>query len=126
MEKELVINVSGGETRTALLENGQLAEIGIERAKKSGGVGTIYKGRVKKVLPGMQSAFVDIGLVKDSFLSISDVDERLKNFDFFDEEYLKKPPVGDGRRKRRGSDSRKIDEILSVGQELLVQIVHQN
>ena len=70
MDKELVISVTGGETRSALLEDKQLVELSVERTKSTGMVGTIYKGKVKKVLPGMQSAFVDIGLAKDSFLYV--------------------------------------------------------
>ncbi len=125
MDKELVISVTGGETRSALLEDRQLAELSVERSKKTGMVGTIYKGRVKKVLPGMQSAFVDIGLAKDAFLYVSDVDDRLKNFDILDDEYLNQPSKGSAKRGKRVRARRKIDQLLDVGQEVLVQILRE-
>ena len=67
MGKEIVINVNPFETRVALLENGSLSEIFIERTKEKGFTGNIYRGRVTKVLPGMQVAFVDIGLKRQGF-----------------------------------------------------------
>ncbi len=73
MANELIINVTHQETRVALLEDRVLAELYIERAKDRGIVGNIYKGKVVKVLPGMQAAFVDVGLEKASFLYVSDV-----------------------------------------------------
>jgi Rne/Rng family ribonuclease len=69
----LVINASGRETRVALVEGGHIAEFYLERKKDKGVVGNIYKGRVVRVLPGMQAAFVDIGLEKAAFLYVSDV-----------------------------------------------------
>ncbi len=69
----LVINVSGVETRVALVENGTISEYYLERKKDKGIVGNIYKGRVVRVLPGMQAAFVDIGLDKAAFLYVNDV-----------------------------------------------------
>jgi ribonuclease G len=69
----LVINAAGRETRVALVENGHIAEFYLERKKDKGIVGNIYKGRVVRVLPGMQAAFVDIGLDKAAFLYVSDV-----------------------------------------------------
>ncbi len=78
MSKEMIISVNGREKKVAILENGQVTEFYIERDEdNSGVVGNIYKGRVQRVLPGMQSAFVDIGLERDAFLYVSD---------FFDEE----------------------------------------
>ncbi|NNF01001.1 MAG: Rne/Rng family ribonuclease [Pyrinomonadaceae bacterium] len=78
MSKEMIISVNGREKKIAILENGQATEFYIERGEdNSGVVGNIYKGRVQRVLPGMQSAFVDIGLERDAFLYVSD---------FFDEE----------------------------------------
>ena len=62
MSEEILINVTPRETRVALVENGLLQEIFIERARRRGLVGNIYLGRVCRVLPGMQAAFVDIGL----------------------------------------------------------------
>jgi len=73
MSSILVINASGSESRVALIENGQISEFYLERNKDKGIVGNIYKGRVVRVLPGMQAAFVDIGLDKAAFLYVSDV-----------------------------------------------------
>ena len=70
---ELLMNVTPNETRVALVETGVLKEVHIERQAKRGIVGNIYKGRVTRVLPGMQSAFVDIGLEKAAFLHASDI-----------------------------------------------------
>src|ERR1700721_3081244 len=72
MSKELVISATQHETRVAIMEDGQLCEIYIEREKEFALVGSLYKGRVTRVLPGMQSAFVDIGLDSDAFLYVSD------------------------------------------------------
>src|SRR6185295_2025268 len=78
MSKELIISVNGREKKIALLDNGRVTEFYIERGEENAGVvGNIYKGRVMRVLPGMQSAFVEIGLERDAFLYVSD---------FFDEE----------------------------------------
>src|SRR6266851_3439630 len=69
----LVINAAGRETRVALVENGHIAEFYLERKKDKGIVGNIYKGKVVRVLPGMQAAFVDIGEEKAAFLYVNDV-----------------------------------------------------
>src|SRR5713226_133250 len=81
MSKELVISAVSHERRVAILEEGQLVEIYIERDKEFALVGSIYKGKVTRVLPGMQSAFVDIGLDGDAFLYVSDVFENLEDYD---------------------------------------------
>src|ERR1700749_4615283 len=73
MANELIINASLPETRIALMEDGEIQELLIERASGKGIVGNIYKGRVTRVLPGMQAAFVDIGLDKAAFLYVDDV-----------------------------------------------------
>src|SRR5512136_312806 len=73
MANELIINVTHQEARVALLEEKVLSELYIERTKDRGIIGNIYKGKVVKVLPGMQAAFVDIGLEKAAFLYVSDV-----------------------------------------------------
>jgi ribonuclease G len=73
MSAELIINSNPFETRVALVENGQVAELYVERSSDRGIAGNIYKGRVVKVLPGMQAAFVDIGLEKAAFLYVSDI-----------------------------------------------------
>ncbi len=73
MIKEMIISSTPHETRVAILEDDQVVEVFIERESSRGVVGNIYKGRVSKVLPGMQSAFVDLGLERDAFLYVSDV-----------------------------------------------------
>ena len=73
MNKEMVVSSTTHETRVAILEDDQVVEIFIEREQSRGVVGNIYKGRVSKVLPGMQSAFVDLGLERDAFLYVTDV-----------------------------------------------------
>jgi len=81
MTKEMIISSSAHETRVAILEDDQIAEIFIEREHQRGVVGNLYKGRVSKVLPGMQSAFVDLGLERDGFLYVSDVVATAEEFD---------------------------------------------
>ena len=73
MAKELIINASLPEVRIALLEEGRIQELLIERQSEKGIVGNIYKGRVTRVLPGMQAAFVDVGLEKAAFLYVDDI-----------------------------------------------------
>jgi Rne/Rng family ribonuclease len=79
MNKEMIIASNGHETRVAILEDDQLAELFVEREQHRGVVGNVYKGRVSKVLPGMQSSFVDIGLERDGFLYVSDVIANLES-----------------------------------------------
>jgi len=81
MTKEMIISSSAHETRVAILEEDQVAEIFIERERQRGVVGNLYKGRVSKVLPGMQSAFVDLGLERDGFLYVTDVIATFEEFD---------------------------------------------
>ncbi len=81
MSKEMVISANPHETRVAILEEGQLCEYYVEREKEFALVGSIYKGRVTRVLPGMQSAFVEIGLDSDAFLYVSDFLEDIGEFD---------------------------------------------
>jgi ribonuclease G len=95
MPKEMIVSVNGREKKIAIIENGRVTEFYIERGEASQGiVGNIYKGRVMRVLPGMQSAFVDIGLERDAFLYVSD---------FFDEEEEFERIVVD-KKKTEGAD----------------------
>ena len=101
MSKELVISASSHERRVAILEEGQLVEIYIEREKEFALVGSIYKGKVTRVLPGMQSAFVDIGLDGDAFLYVSDVFENLEDYEHSQpheqpDQHLPAPAVAQG------------------------------
>src|SRR4029077_18226875 len=81
MLKELIIATTSQETKIAILEDEVLVEYYIERHRSQGIVGNIYKGKVTKVLPGMQSAFVDIGLDRDAFLYVSDFFEDTEEYD---------------------------------------------
>ena len=99
MQKEMIISANGHETMVAILEEDLVTEIFVERERHRGVVGNIYKGRVSKVLPGMQCAFIDIGLERDGFLYVSDVVDTIEEFDRLDS--------GDddergGRRQRQG------------------------
>lgn len=104
MTEELLINVTPQETRVATVENGMLTEIWIERVQKIGLVGTIIQGTVKRVLPGMEAAFVDVGLEKAAFLHVSDVQSA---------------PVLDDNGERR---EQPIARLLHEGQKLAVQV----
>jgi ribonuclease G len=89
MTKEMIISSNAHETRVAILEEDQVAEIFIERERSRGVVGNLYKGRVSKVLPGMQSAFIDLGLERDGFLYVTDViapSDELDRFETDEEE----------------------------------------
>jgi ribonuclease G len=89
MTKEMIISSTGHETRVAILEDDLVAEIFVERERHRGVVGNVYKGRVSKVLPGMQSSFIDIGLERDGFLYVADV------LDTVEEGELEDEPAGD-------------------------------
>src|SRR3712207_8169559 len=103
MTKEMIISSSAHETRVAILEDDQVAEIFIERERQRGVVGNLYKGRVSKVLPGMQSAFVDLGLERDGFLYVSDVVATFEEFDRLetDDEEHASANGGNGEGKAR-------------------------
>src|SRR5579885_2171422 len=81
MSKELIVSSTAHETKVAILEDDELVEIYFEREKQFGLAGSIYKGRVTRVLPGMQSAFVNIGLDRDAFLYVSDFFEDNEEYD---------------------------------------------
>ena len=124
MSAELLVNVTPRETRVALIENGALQEIFIERANRRGLVGNIYKGRVVRVLPGMQAAFVDIGLDRAAFLHASDIADA-------DAQQVRDAPApGNGgpapARTEPGSIFRNgasITDLVRDGQEVLVQVI---
>lgn len=99
MAKKIIVNVLPEETRMALLENGQLMEVSVERTDSGHIVGNIYKGKIKNILPGMQAAFVDIGREKNAFLYIGDAFPHLP---------------------ARGSREH---EKLTVGQDIIIQVV---
>ena len=141
MLKELLVSASDRETRIAVLEEGAVAEVQVERRKQRGTVGNIYKGRVTRVLPGMQSAFVDVGLEKDAFLYVADVGEEVDDFDAFGSggaaeaisavaatNGAEPPPAAPAGTSAVPDESLpkavlpSIDELLREGQELVVQV----
>ena len=126
MPSELVINVTSQETRIALIENGVLAELFIERQSEKGIGGNIYKGKVVRVLPGMQAAFIDIGLDRSAFLYVADVYE---DYDGLELMMRSARENGDIAVEMDRSDilapsrySSQIEDMLHEGQELLVQV----
>jgi ribonuclease G len=144
MTKEMIISSSAHETRVAILEDDHVAEIFIERERQRGVVGNLYKGRVSKVLPGMQSAFVDLGLERDGFLYVTDAIPSSEEFERFetddDETTSSGSPSSDGgasvrqalpaarrsgppgRRDREKGPEPKIEDLLKEGQEIIVQV----
>ncbi|MGD8571766.1 MAG: S1 RNA-binding domain-containing protein, partial [Gammaproteobacteria bacterium] len=108
MSEEILINVTPRETRVAMVENGVLTEVFIERASRLGLVGNIYKGKVSRVLPGMQAAFIDIGLERTAFLHASDIVTSNNSNE------------GDSGNGKHVED---ISRLLYQGQTLLVQVV---
>ncbi|MFO0751773.1 MAG: Rne/Rng family ribonuclease [Thermodesulfovibrionales bacterium] len=121
MTGELVINVTREESRVALLEGGQLVELYIERKRDASLVGNIYKGKVLKILPGMQSSFIDIGLEKAAFLYVADIMTDMGDYytAFLDSEVVDQEPYS---RAEYMEKSFSIEELIQEGQELLVQV----
>ncbi len=112
MTEEILVNVTPRETRVAVVENGMLQELHIERGWSRGVVGNIHKGRVQRVMPGMQAAFVDIGLERAAFLHAADI--------------VRPTPVGNGEGEEAAlppAPTRPIAELLREGQEIIVQVV---
>ncbi|MDH5471516.1 MAG: ribonuclease G [Gammaproteobacteria bacterium] len=105
MSKEILINVTPQETRVAILENGVLQELYIERSRNKGLVGNIYKGRVCRVLPGMEAAFVEVGMERAAFLHVSDV-------------------IGYSLNKENSHETKiSISQLLREGEDILVQVI---
>ena len=119
MKTEIIINVASHESRIAILEDGKLAEILVERAEKERMVGDVYKGIVTAVLPGMQAAFVDIGHEKAAFLHVSDMPGSPGSMVELDAETLEDV---DMQKNSRGKSFVPIEELLQKGQEIIVQI----
>ncbi|MGD8669960.1 MAG: ribonuclease E/G, partial [Desulfobacterales bacterium] len=127
MYKQLIINVLDHETRVALLEDGTIVELYVDRGDDSDVAGNIYKGKVLRVLPGMQAAFVDIGLNQAAFIYVddvytSDIKEYERLFQIDSEELEAEtemdlnPPSIDNRRNQQ------IEELISEGQEIMAQV----
>lgn len=122
MAKDMVINTTSHETRVAILENGHIAELYIERSRERGLVGNIYQGRVIRVLPGMQAAFVDIGLDKAAFLYVADVLDEMDAVAQFVEG---SGPLAEENERPEPTPLPPIADLLHEGQELLVQIAKE-
>jgi ribonuclease G len=108
VSEEILINVTPRETRVGVVENGMLQEVHVERASKRGYVGNIYKGRVQRVMPGMQAVFVEIGLDRAAFLHASDI---------------VRPPAVDGVEAAGTGHVPSISELVHEGQDIVVQVV---
>jgi len=124
MTKEMIVSSNGHETMVAILEDDLVAEVFVERERQRGVAGNVYKGRVSKVLPGMQSSFIDIGLERDGFLYVAEVIDTLEEFDKL--EAGEDEDEGRGRDRDRGDRPQpKIEDLLREGQEILVQVVKE-
>ena len=116
MQNEILINATPGETRVAILEKKQFIELHLERARSKSVTGSVVKGKVMRVLPGMQAAFVDIGLEKAAFLFAGDYVEDIEELD----------DGGDPRQRgRRNRNAPAIDTLVREGQEIVVQIAKE-
>lgn len=114
--RQLFVESDRHQTRVAVLEDGRLTEIHLERKKSRSVVGSVFKGRVSRILPGMQAAFVDIGLARDAFLFAGDVREALSAIDDLSD--------ADPQTKEFPAVSAPpIEEVLTTAQELIVQVV---
>ncbi len=125
MQKDIIINATEHETRLAILEDSKLVELLVERPEAERMVGDIYKGVVSTVLPGMQAAFIDLGLEKSAFLHFSDIGDSKSQLDLLyeaefteEEEEAKKP-------KKPKKQPQSIQEVLKQGQEILVQVTKE-
>ena len=112
MSTEILVNIGQNETRVALVEAGAVQEVFIQRASRHGLVGNIYKGIVKRVLPGMQAAFVDVGLERTAFLHAADMLRSPNGGELAEQVVDQAPP-----------ETPPIDRLLSEGQEVLVQVL---
>jgi len=125
MLREICVDSVPGETRVALLEDGQLAEILIEREMARGVAGNIYLGRVRNILPGMQAAFVDLGLERDGFLYVEDAggpfrapEDALLADEAADPDGAAPPASGPAR----AAPPARIEDLVREGQEIVVQV----
>jgi ribonuclease G len=130
MNKEMIVSSNGHETMVAILEDDLVAEIFVERERHRGVVGNVYKGRVSKVLPGMQSSFIDLGLERDGFLYVADVIDTLVEFDKLagdddDEPKADGSKARESRTDRENRPQQKIEDLLKEGQEIVVQVVKE-
>jgi len=128
MYKKIVINVTEHETRVALIEDGNIAELFIERGDVSDIAGNIYKGRVQRVLPGMQAAFVDIGLKQAAFIYVNDVIDNIYNVMdnlIINSEDMEAHVFGTNIEKSFSALNHRewhIEELITEGQEIMVHV----
>ncbi|MCA9507288.1 MAG: Rne/Rng family ribonuclease [Myxococcales bacterium] len=136
MSDQLIVNEASFETRIALLEGGVVTELMVERHADRGLVGNIYLGKVQRVLPGMQAAFVELGIGKAAFLYVGDVvrsqpsldpndaleEHARSNFDEAQEHEEEKVQEISFKHKKTAKERHKIEELLRPGQEILVQV----
>lgn len=113
LDKEIIVDITPYQTRAVLLEQGEPSEIYIERRGRERLVGNIYKGRVQNVLPGMQAAFVDIGLEKNAYLFAGDIQHDKQDFIF------------NGKETHTASGTVNIKDIVKIGQEIMVQVIKE-
>jgi ribonuclease G len=131
MKREIIVNSSIVETRVAVLEDGVLVELLIDDSKNKSIAGNIYKGRVLKILPGMQAAFVDLGLAKDAFLYVRDIFEDVEEYEQLltigeEGESAESPPEEPRPTFSRGRRPQaSIEEILKEGQEIVAQVARE-
>src|SRR3954464_6107524 len=126
MQKEMIVASNGHETMVAILEDDLVAELFVERERHRGVVGNVYKGRASKVLSGMQSSFIDLGLERDGFLYVADVVDTLDEFDKLeagDDENGAAPRTERARDEARAQP--RIEDLLKEGEEILVQVVKE-
>jgi len=128
MTKEMIFNCTEHETRVAILENGALTNIYIERMISDGIIGNIYKGMVVRVLPGIQAAFVDIGLERTAFLYVTDILNAFSEMEYLvqEEDETEDDDLSELRgRLFKRENSNNIEDILKEGQEILVQVAKE-
>ena len=122
MSSEIIVNKTGREVRVALLENSQLTEFHIDRGRDRGYVGNVYKGRVVRVLPGMQAAFVEIGLERAAFLYVGDIYKEFLDLPNREPESAEQTVVEEAPRAQARSGQPAIQDLLKEGQEIVVQV----
>ena len=120
MNKEMIISSGDHETRVAILEDDQVVEVFIEREKQRGVVGNVYKGRVNKVLPGMQSSFIDIGLERDAFLYVSEVVNTVEEFERLAGDDEDEPVVPLGTPPAEAVGPADVSEVLGLAEAVAV------
>ena len=123
MEKEIYISESMGESRIAIIEDGTLVEVYVEKQDQQRMVGNIYKGKVENVLPGMQAAFVDIGYDINAFLPFSEIENPAYLMDMDESEDSNGKNKSNRKSNRRSNDNVNVD--LKTGQSIFVQVIKE-